>query len=301
MATTTVSAAQAPAQCLIEANQTEFRAQFNRRSFEISHQLASHPLFQLQSLLELTQRTLATRPEHAYYDAGKIRVDQRWDQAPKREFSIEDAIKKIETAGAWIILKHAQKDPEYRVLIDGTMAKLKALIGENLEPHIKQEDLIIFITSPNRVSSYHIDRECNFLLQIRGDKTIHVFDQNDREVLTEEELEKFWTVDNNAPAYRPALQNRAKSYLLKPGTGVHIPVNAPHWLQNADNISISLSVNFQFKDSARANVYRANYFLRRAGLRPSPPGGGPIRDSLKNAMMGSAMFVRRLFRGQSPW
>src|SRR5438270_332982 len=83
---------------------------------------------------------------------------------------------------------------------------------------------IIFITSPLRVSSYHIDRECNFLLQIRGAKTIHVFDQNDREVLSEQELESFWTVDNNAAVYKPQLQNRANSYLLQPGCGVHIPV-----------------------------------------------------------------------------
>jgi len=285
----------------IEAEAADFRERFNRRSFEISHHLAGHPLFQLHQLLELTKRTKETRPQHAYYDAGDIQIGQRWSDAPKRTFSIDEAIERIETAGAWIILKHAQKDPEYAVLIERTMAELKALIGQDMEPHVKQEDLIIFITSPKRISSYHIDRECNFLLQIHGDKTIHVFDQNDRDVLTEEELEKFWTVDNNAPLYKPTLQNRAASYLLKPGKGVHIPVNAPHWLQNGDNVSVSLSVNFQFKDSARANVYRANFFLRKLGMHPSPPGGGLIRDSVKNATLGSAMFVRRLFRGESPW
>lgn len=285
----------------IEADTPSFTENFNRRSFALAHHLSSHPLFQLPELLEMAKRTAATRPYHLYYDAGDIRVDQRWDQVPRKTFSAQDALHRIETAGAWIILKHAQRDPKYRVLIERGMAELKSLIGVDIDSQIKKEDLIIFITSPRRVSSYHIDRECNFLLQIRGAKTIHIFDQNDREVLPESEIERFWTVDNNAAIYKPELQNRAASYLLQPGTGVHLPVNAPHWVENADNVSISLSVNFQFKDSLRANVYRANYLLRKLGMKPSPPGSSRLGDALKNHAIGSAMYVRKIFRGESPW
>jgi hypothetical protein len=285
----------------IETDAAHFADKFNRVSFALAHHLSSHPLFQLAELMELARRTAVERPYHLHYDAGDVRVDQRWDQVPKKAFSAQEALERIESAGAWVILKHAQRDPKYRVLIEKGMAELKRLIGDDLDPQIKQEDLIIFVTSPRRVSSYHIDRECNFLLQIRGAKTIHVFDQNDREILPEQELERFWTVDNNAPVYKPQLQHRANSYLMQPGSGVHIPVNAPHWVENADNVSISLSVNFQFKDSVRANVYRANHLLRKFGFTPTPPGAKPLRDAWKNHAVGSAMRIRQIFRGESPW
>ncbi|MGC2250070.1 MAG: hypothetical protein WA626_05315, partial [Acidobacteriaceae bacterium] len=61
---------------------------------------------------------------------------------------------------------------------------------------------------------------------MHGKKTIHIFDQNDRQVLTEPELERFWSVDNNAAIYKKDLQSRATSFVLEPGKAVHIPINA---------------------------------------------------------------------------
>jgi hypothetical protein len=165
---------------------------------------------------------------------------------------------------------------------------------------MKVQDAIVFITSPNRVTSYHIDRECNFILQIHGEKDISVFDKDDRVVLTEEEIERFWMVDNNAAVYKPQHQNRAKVYRMGPGKAIHVPVNAPHWVKNDNNISVTLSVNFQFRENFPAHVYRANYLLRKMGLTPTPPGQSGVRDGLKvfamNATYVPARGARRLFR-----
>jgi hypothetical protein len=280
----------------IAGDPTQFSEKFNRRSFEVSHYLAAHPLFQLPKLVELAERTIKVRPNDIYYDAGEIRVNQRWDETPKLDFSAQEALGRIENCGAWIIFRSAQRDPEYRVLLDRGMAELKEHIGPDVESKIMQEDIIIFVTSPKRVSTYHIDRECNFLLQIRGAKTIHVFDREDREVLPEEEIERFWTVDNNAGVYKPHLQSRATSYRLAPGTGVHIPVNCPHWIENDDNVSVSLSVNFQFKDSLRANPYRANFLLRKMGLRPTPPGKSTVLDSVKSTAVTPIVWAGKAYQ-----
>jgi len=286
----------------IQADAGEFRAKFDRASFQITHLLSRHPLFQLTELMGLAKRTAETRPGHFYYDAGQVRVNQRWDEIPKSGFSVDEVLRRIEECGAWIVLKRAQEDPAYRVLLDHGLAELAELTGQDLEPLIKQKDIIIFITSPKRITTYHIDRECNWILQIHGTKTLHVFDQKDREVLPEAEIERFWAVDNNAPVYKPKLQHRAISYKLAPGVGVHVPVNAPHWVENDDNVSVTLSVNFQFKDSLRANVYRANYFLRRLGFKPSAPGASTIRDATKNAIMAGGVRLRRLLQREScPW
>jgi hypothetical protein len=283
----------------IVADDAVFREKFNRKSFEVSHHLATHPLFQLSNLLELAERTQKVRPDDLYYDMGDIQPGQRWDSVPERPFSAAEALRQLENSNAWFIFRSAQRDPAYAALFDRGLEEIKELIGQEIKSNIRQEDIIIFVTSPKRITSYHIDRECNFLLQIRGTKNLYVFDREDREVLPEEELERFWSVDNNAAVYKRELQSRAITYKLEPGAGVHIPVNCPHWLQNGDNISVSLSVNFQYLDSIRANLFRANHVLRRIGLNPSIPGTKPALDRAKSFAMTVAMAARRSIRGQA--
>ncbi len=273
-----------------------FRSNFNQRCFEVRHRLASNPLFALPRLIELARDTALRRPEHLYYDAGDIGIGTRWQDAPKSAFPIDETIRRIDSAGAWIILWNAQLDPQYRPLLDGCMREIFAAAAPGLEKKLKKREIILFITSPNRVTSYHIDRECNFLLQIAGRKEISIFDHRDRVVLPETEIEQFWTVDHNAAVYKPQLQERATVLTLEPGNGVHIPVNSPHWLKNGDNVSISASFNFQFHDTERANVYRTNYYLRRLGLTPRPPFRAPAVDAAKNSLYAVGRAAHRALR-----
>ena len=129
-----------------------------------------------------------------------------------------------------------------------------------------------------------------------GDKVISVFDRYDREVLPEEEIERFWTVDTNAPVYKKQYQDRAREYELHPGTGVHLPVNAPHWVKNGNNISVTMAVTFELPERELANIYRMNHYLRRAGMRPLPPGYSRVRDVVKGWTMASAIGARKTLR-----
>jgi hypothetical protein len=280
----------------IKIDAKEFREKFDRTSFVLQHDLAGHPLFQLPALMELAERTRKQRPNDIYYNNGEIEVGQKWIHNPEHPFSPAETIHRIEECSAWFIFRSAQRDAEYRLFLDKGLAEIKELIGEELERKIMVEDIIIFVTSPKRKTPYHIDRECNFLLQVRGEKTIHVFDQNDREILSEEELERFWSVDSSSADYKAQLQGRAKSYVMRPGTGVHIPVNAPHWLENHNNVSISLSVNFQFNDSLKANTYRANYLLRRLGMKPKPPGESGLLDSVKSVAVAPGVWATKTYK-----
>ncbi|CAE6842369.1 hypothetical protein R69619_07070 [Paraburkholderia nemoris] len=264
----------------IDADSSVFRERFDRKSFEVSHRLASHPCFEVPQLIDLAERTLRTRPSDLYYDMGDVAPGQKWRDT-NRAFSPLNALRQLEDSNAWFILREAQRDPAYTELYRHAIAEVKDMVGGGIESKIRNEEIIIFITSPKRVTAYHIDRECNFILQIHGGKDLYVFDREDRQVLPEVEIERFWTNDNNAANYRPELQDRARLYRLVPGNGVHVPVNCPHWLKNDDNISVTLSVNFQFIDSVRRDIYRANYYLRKLGINPSPPGRSAVRDRAK--------------------
>ncbi|MBV8114314.1 MAG: hypothetical protein JO300_06200, partial [Silvibacterium sp.] len=135
---------------------------------------------------------------------------------------------------------------------------------------------------------------------VRGEKEISVFDRNDRDVLPEAELETFWSKDNNAGVYKPQYQDRAHVILMKPGTGVHIPVNFPHWLKNGNNVSISLSISYQYKDWQRKYVFQANYYLRKIGLNPTPPGRSALLDNTKRIVMQAGFAGKKLLHPGRP-
>ena len=278
-----------------------FRAKFDKTSFEFQHRLTNHPCFSLERLLELSRETQKTRPADLYYDVGVSDLNQRWSSTPKPEFGIEEAMERLQHCGAWIILHKADKDPEYRKVLDECMAELQELTNLNLKKVMKLKEAIVFITSPKRVTTYHIDRECSLLLQMRGEKQVYVFDKNDRQVISEEEIEQFWSSDHNAPRYKPETQSHANEYKVRPGSGVHIPVNWPHWVQNGDNISISLNLNFQYRDSMRANIYRANYLIRKLGMNPTPPEKSFLKDTAKSYALIPAVWAKNIYRGRKPW
>ncbi|GAC1622017.1 MAG: hypothetical protein NVS9B10_05530 [Nevskia sp.] len=166
-------------------------------------------------------------PKDIYYDHGVDDIGARWRSTPP-DLSVEDMLARLETSKAWIDFKSAERSREYGKILNHCIRDLLRISGRELERTMSRKQMAIFVTSPNRISTYHMDSEANFLLQLRGEKTINIFRRDDPEVVTEPEKERFWTVDTNAAIYKPELQHRADPFRLRPGNGVHIPVNAPH-------------------------------------------------------------------------
>jgi hypothetical protein len=274
-----------------DADPDIFRANFNQVPFTFAHRLTGHPLFEPDRLLQLA-KDLSRNPQDVYYDAGDVRVDQRWDEVGS-DLPIDVLMHQIETAGAWIVLSRAEKDPEYAALLRECLDEVAERTGLDLHKVMKLQNAIVFMNSPNRISSYHIDRECNCLLQLRGTKSVSLFDRGDRAVLPEEEIERFWAGDRQAPTYKPQYQDRASVYELRPGDGLHIPVNAPHWVQNGREVSISVSMNFHYRDEILGDIYRMNHWLRRAGFKPAPPHTSPLADRAKRVMWRPISFAKR--------
>jgi hypothetical protein len=274
-----------------------FRECFNKRHFVLQHELAGHPLFQLPRLIELARHTAEQRASDLYYDAGVTDLNERWGTSPA-PFPVDETIRRIEHAGAFIILKRAEQDPAYAGLLEQCMSDILQVSGRELERKMRRREVIIFVTSPRRITTYHIDSETNFLLQVHGSKDISIFNKYDREVLPEDEIERFWCEDHNAAVYKPQLQHRADVVRLVPGNGVHIPVNAPHWVQNDENISVSVSINYHSWDREYAHLYCANYFLRqKLGLTPTPPAKSALLDVIKRPMGAVILKVKDLRHG----
>ena len=281
---------------LLQIDPAEFNDKFNKRHFLVQHQLQGHPLFEIPRLLELAKEVAAKWPDDLYYDSGVTNVGARWEM--NTAFPVDQAIHNIESCGAWIDLKSAERNPEYGKVLDSCISDLLQVSRGQLKKKMRRTQMAIFITSPNRLSTYHIDSECNFLLQIRGRKEISVFNRYDREVLPEDEIERSWAADTNAAIYKPELQSHADVVTLAPGIGVHIPVNAPHWVQNGSDISVSAAILYHWWNSAYANVYAANYLLRKKfHITPTPPFQSSVLDAIKQPVGAAFLWARNLRHG----
>ena len=288
---------------VIQCESGIFKQNLNRQSYEFTHNLANISLFELSRLVELSEKVATRNNPHlaggdVYFNEGAIDAGEKPLRPDKPRTAVADLIRQLETAQAWIILKHVIREPGYREVLEECMRDILELSGRELLRRVKWFEAILFITSPNRVTEYHLDREVSWLLQIQGDKEIHLFNRADKDVVPDEELERYWTSDNRAAVYKPEFEAQANVYQLQPGSGVHIPINCPHWLKNKNNISVTLNVNFQFHDHYWANLYRANYYLRRAGITPKPPGENFVMDRFKSLAFTAMQRAKQTIKGR---
>lgn len=252
-----------------------------REPFEVRHELAANGLFALDGLIELARRL----PEKSIeYNAGRVPLTLDPARTPRTGLSAEETLRRIAECGSWMVLKNVEADPACAALLAECLSRLpEAPTGLAA---------FIFVSSPEAVTPYHVDPEENFLLQIRGRKTIRVFDPFDRTAITEQELERFFGGSHRNLAYREA---PSRAFELTPGLGVHVPLAAPHWVENGPEVSVSFSVTFQTKASVRRmHAHRFNGFLRRLGIEPNPVGQSETADRFKQLASRAEQRARRL-------
>ncbi|ACK50646.1 transcription factor jumonji JmjC domain protein [Methylocella silvestris BL2] len=268
-----------------------FSRNYNRSPFQFPHGLKGDPLFELPSLVELAKRM----PDHSdtYWSNGKVDVTDAWGVSRDGRRTLVDTIAGIETNNSLVIIKHTEQDPVYGPVLQKFLGKVVEFAGEQMRSDVAVGEVLILISSPNRITPYHIDGECNYVVQVAGDKTLSVFDQTDPSLVSDDVIERFHAGDWNSAPYDEESQSRATVFALNAGTGVHIPLYAPHWVRNHDNVSVALSVTYELHSVQRASsVHKMNYRLRKLGINPKLPGVSPWRDSIKAALADATLTAR---------
>ena len=274
----------------------DFARHYNRQSFCFEHGLKGNPLFELDSLVELSTR-LPAHPDFAYWSNGRVSVNDPWEKGMAERYSLQDTIRGIADNNSIVIMKHTEQDPVFGPVLQELLSKFVEFAGTQMRDDVIVGESLILVSSPNRITPYHFDAELNYLVQVTGDKTFHVFDHTTTRQVTDEELENYFSGAPSAARYGETRQAHATVYDLKAGQGVHIPVTAPHWVQNRDNISVALSINYELKSVARrAKSYWLNHRLRKLGLTPSSPGGSAMLDGVKTASAATLQGLRSLIR-----
>jgi hypothetical protein len=277
-----------------DLDRDQFRSRFPNKSFVVKHNLVGHPLFELRKLIEASREL---PPEKLEFYPGDIPVSGDPRQYKPTGLTIQETIDRIETAKSWLVLKNVNLIPEYYQLMNQCLDEIEAA-GGDLSPKMRQREAWVFVTSPNSVTPYHFDPEHNFLLQVRGNKTVHIFDGNDRSIVKENDLENYYTdecVRFRNLVFKDEYMPKAQTYTVKPGEGVYIPYADPHWVKNEDNVSISFSISFySHVTDYKGRIHRLNAAIRALGFQPTPINRSPGKDKFKHNVWLGLMAMKRL-------
>ncbi|MBV1918775.1 MAG: cupin-like domain-containing protein [Sphingomonadaceae bacterium] len=195
---------------------------------------------------------------------------------------IGDRIRNIGETGCWAGLRHVEQDPAYKQLLWDLI--------EDVKPHIEKKtgeimdvEGFIFMTSPGGVTPYHFDPEHNILLQIRGNKVMTLFPAGDSVFAADEMHETYHTGGRPELPWSEDMAAGGADWSINEGEALYVPVMAPHFVRNSDEISISISVTWRSEWShAEADARALNKLLRKAGMNPESPRRWPQQNRSKS-------------------
>ena len=91
-------------------------------------------------------------------------------------------------------------------------------------------------------------------------------------------MEKYWTGKLPKIDYPESMPHGQWQYTLAPGNGVFNPAIFPHWLQNGDQVSVSVSMNFKRKRNAAIGA--GTFIAPNSGSLLPDANGLSLRDGV---------------------
>jgi hypothetical protein len=272
-----------------------FNENYNRIPFGFNHNLHGLALFDGETLRSLCER-YAAHPEDYFVSRSAPTADAVFYSVPKTPLKPHEAFDQL-TAGSYkILLKRLERHHDgFHDLLNALFAQVKGQLQRNRFPeHTVRLESSIFISAPQATTPFHFDPEVNFFSQIEGEKIYHIYEPR---VLAEDEVEPLYvraTTDIGQVDLARRDPSAEHVFRLQPGTGLHQPQDAPHWVETVGSRSVSYTFVYETREARmRSRVRSFNAYLRFLHIDPARPGERPARDAMKAAAMAAAIPVRR--------
>ena len=274
----------------------------------IHHNYHEHPLMQLDRLAQLA-KSLMPSGQCRFIAPGTTQASPfHHEPQSSQGLSIEEVFRRIEEPGSWVALYNVETHPLYGQFLKEALGTVKQVIDRDEHDMFKVQGFM-FISAPPSVTPFHMDRENNFWLQIRGRKIINVWNPTDRHTVSASNVEDF-IVNRSLTGVQLQQEalNRSHEFDTGPGDGVYFPSTSPHmtrcdakWVQPGDGVSVSIGIVFYTSVTRqRANIHFLNRTLRRLGMTPTSPGISVWLDRLKYPIGRVLVKIYCLFRRYSP-
>jgi hypothetical protein len=260
---------------------------FNRSPVGFDHNLHTLDIFDLDSLHALAEKYSGHEGD-CMVASGASAPGQKFRSVEAPKLTAAQAIDRLKTESVRILLKRPQQyDARFQTLLNKLTEQVVSLSTELQADSIVRLESSIFLTSSKTITPFHFDPSAVFFFQIAGGKTYHLYPPA---AVTEPELEQFYfrgLVDIAQVELDKRDPGQEHVFNLSAGKGLHQPQNAPHWVETVGDISISYSFFFETLAARKVNRARGfNYYMRKVGAEPTPPGARPRLDAFKAEAMG---------------
>jgi hypothetical protein len=282
----------------LDLNDALFRENYDRIPFSFTHNLHRLTLFENETLRSLCE-TYAAHPEDYFVSRSAPTAGAVFYSVPKTPLKPHEAFDQL-TAGSYkILLKRLERHhDDFRDLLNTLFVQVKGQLQRNRYPdEVMRLESSVFISAPQATTAFHFDPEVNFFSQIEGEKIYHLYAPSE---LGEDEVEPLYvraTTDIgqvDLARRDPSAEHRIR---LQPGTGLHQPQDAPHWVETVGSRSVSYTFVYETREGQRRSRVRSfNAYLRRLHIDPARPGEHPARDAVKAAAMAAAIPARKALR-----
>lgn len=271
--------------------QPRYAQLWGRVALKLRHGLADDPLFSdatLARLIETYPREHYQLMQPATTPGGSAREGEMTGVPG------EAVLAAIAKGRMWVNLRRVDEvDPRFLALADRIFTAIATAVPGF---STMSRTLGILVSSPRSRTHYHADLPGQALWQIRGRKRLYLY-QAAEPFVTREQIERITVSRSEFIPYEPWYDDHAAVFDLGPGDMVHWPLNAPHRVDNADCLNVSMTMEFFTPEIRRRHIVnRANGILRLLNVEP---GGAPTsgvgyyaRAALQRALRDTPM-VRR--------
>ena len=281
---------------IFTAWQPEHGALWGNVPLRLRHSLNQHELFSRPALARLIEK--APKSNYMLIETGRPNERKLWREGEIGRIGGDQVIEAIGRGRIWLnLLRVNEIDPRYGKLLDEIFAELEGHV-----PGLKTFKRIngILISSPRAQVYYHFDTAGQTLWQIHGSKRVYLYPPAPP-FLTPESLENVILYNNETGIkYEPWYEDYATCMTLNPGEMAQWPLNMPHRIENDDELSVSMTIEYFTTDIRRRMfVNGANGILReKLKLDPARNVSGPAFWA-KTAMYAAAAKGGLLTRERS--
>ena len=259
-------------QPIITWQPAEVARMFGHQPIRMEHRLHTHPLFSRDALADLIERY----PEDKYllvHMGPQGNPRKLWREGKIGKMSGHAVIDAIEEGRLWLNLKHVNDvDPQHQTLLDQVYGEIEDNVA--IQPYGYFSGILI--SSPRAQVYYHFDTMGQNLWQIAGSKKIYIYPATPPFV-TDKLVEQITLYhDETSIPYEPWYDQYARVFDLRPGQMVQWDLNAPHRIENDDQLSVSFTTEFFTKQIRRhVLMMSGNGLVRQVGINPSRTTKGP--------------------------
>ena len=263
---------------------------YGSASVMLRHDLVGHPLLTIDAVADAAARMPEDLVEH---NVGAVPAVLPDGTAPRLAESPGELARNIETNRYWMVLRWIHVLPEYAALRD-------ELLREPRDADPRCERPVRGVPLPQRTG--HDDTDP---LRHGAERPVPGAGSEDVPPRAPprrgDEAPSARDPQPSRRAQPPVPSGRPTSLRADAGRRAYVSPEAPHWVGNGPEVSISFSLVWHPRELIRARrVNHFNHALRARGRTPRPPGSSPLVDRMKSGLVWAHQLVRRIVGSVKP-